>query len=510
MRQNVWNKKIPTLAAFVLVFLSIWITSLLVQKGVLTIGRATTDTKPEHVQMTNITDSSFTVSFTTREKTRAGVQYGETEESFLVAYDIRDTSSQSQGSFYSHYIPVTGLKAGTKYYFSIVSGGTTFLDNEKKFTVTTAASIDTEQKIQKALFGKVIFPNGLSASDTLVTLKSEGGASLSVLTKESGEFMVPLEGVRTGTLDAYNEFGDTSVIQLEMVHRDLKSFVKTTYKNAQFLPIVTLSKDYDFTVEPPLVRDASQVASSEATLTIPTPGARGRGEEVQITYPKEDQAIIDARPVFRGTTIPYGKVKVIIESSHVVEGEAIADARGNWIFRPSSALPPGEHTITVETADSFGIIRRLTQSFTVFAQGSQVIQPATPSATPTRGVTPKAGTSQSPTSAPGPSITTSPSLITSPSPTSQASASQPSPTGKSSVTLTPTGGVGAQLTTPTPSLRASLTLTPSALVATSSPTRVAIATTTPSLTPGSQTPFVFWAFFSVFLIVLGSAMVLLL
>src|SRR3989338_10682753 len=77
MRKGLWSKRIPTFFAFLLLFISIWVTSFLIQKGVIFVGRATPEKSPREVLISNITDSSFTVTFQTLAKTVAAVSIEE-------------------------------------------------------------------------------------------------------------------------------------------------------------------------------------------------------------------------------------------------------------------------------------------------------------------------------------------------------------------------------------------------------------------------------------------------
>ena len=54
MKKGLWQKRIPTVAAILLLFGSIWVTTLLIQKQILFIGRATPDKTPQNIVISNI------------------------------------------------------------------------------------------------------------------------------------------------------------------------------------------------------------------------------------------------------------------------------------------------------------------------------------------------------------------------------------------------------------------------------------------------------------------------
>ena len=90
----------------------------------------------------------------------------------------------------------------------------------------------------------------------------------------------------------------------------------------------------------------------------------------------------------------------------------VTDAYGNWTFRPTTPAIAWEHTITMVARDVSGILRTITQSFTVFASGTQVSESATPSATPVVTPTSVPISTPIPTSVPTiiPTIPVSPTL----------------------------------------------------------------------------------------------------
>ena len=496
MRKSFWEKKIPTLVAFVVILASIWVTSYLVRSGIITIGKAASELVPQNIQVTDITDTSFVVAFTTQQKTNVAVRYGQTEEGESMAYDERAKSSQESGIYYSHRIPINNLNPNTKYVFSIISGGSTFLQNGETFSVTTSSSIPPLQTSYHPVYGKAMLSNGLSAQDTLVYLKIDDAIPVSVLTNNAGEFLIPLDFVRKQDLKSYYEFSDSSIINVQVMYQDMLTDIKTTYKNAESIPAVTLPNNYDFRTDVLAVLTPTPTLSQKLTVPLPS----GKSGEVKIEFPQAQQSLVDSKPIFRGTAQPGAKVKITINSSHAVQTEVTADSNGLWTFRPDTPLAAGEHTVTIETTDAFGIVRKLSQKFSVFAQGSQVTQTATPSATPRFSPTPTRRVSPTPTTKLTPTFT-------------------PAPTVRITGTVTPPVG-GLPTSTPTriptlsPTTSSLLSPTPTGGIATATPTLTTtpakIAGLTPTLqvtgTPfqvGDSTAMTFFASFSLLLIVVG-------
>ncbi|HSX19277.1 MAG TPA: Ig-like domain-containing protein, partial [Candidatus Saccharimonadales bacterium] len=112
------------------------------------------------------------------------------------------------------------------------------------------------------------------------------------------------------------------------------------------------------------------------------------------------------QPLFEGKAIPGNDVEISIQSTDEITTTVQADSSGNWQYRPDSKLAPGKHTLTIKTLDASGILKTLAQSFTVFAEGSQFIEP---SVSPTLSASPTAQqSSPTPTILPTATPTTAP------------------------------------------------------------------------------------------------------
>ena len=402
-KKKFWEKRIPTLFALFFMLGGIVVTLSFVKQGTFTIGQAAPDATPQNVQITNVSDTSFSVAFTTTEKTAGGVSI-ESSDGASLALDDRLKSGNADDPFYSHHITVGNLKPNSQYSFSLISNSQTFDNSGKKYSTQTGPAIASVPKELNPIFGKAILPTGENANDTLVIISSPSTASISTYTKSTGEFIVPLNSLRTTQGDSYATITNATLFTITLLRQNTKTVLTTTYENAQNIAPITLSQDYDFTS----TNTSTVVASSEAQLQPLPPTVKGGA--ITIQTPKEAQNLIDTKPLFRGTALPGKTVKITINSETAITAEATADKSGNWSYRPTENLAPGEHTITIETTDSTGILQRITQSFMVFASGSQVSQPATPSATSTVA-TPTATLSPTVTATPTPVVTTTPPIV---------------------------------------------------------------------------------------------------
>ena len=374
----------------------------MIQTGVIIVGRATPDKTPQNVTIGNVTDSSFTVTFTTNEVALSALSVEEVGRNPYVVFDDRNKKTGEQNEFYSHYITVSDLSSQTSYNFTIIVDGQNYQNNDKKYFVRTGPQITQLPPPQKPIVGKGLLPDGQAASDTIVELKIQGAQLITALTSETGEFTIPTNSIRKEDLASYLTLDPDTLITIVLRKRDLSSIIQALFKNTETLQILTLTQNYDFT-------DIEEVETSTKSSELKALSPKLTPGDIRISTPRENESFVDSRPLFRGTALPNQKVKIKIESEVIID-EVTADANGLWSYRPPQPIGAGQHKITIETIDSFGVSKILTQNFTIFASGSQVAESATPSATPTSTPIPTTPPKTTPPPA-GPTSTPTPTVI---------------------------------------------------------------------------------------------------
>lgn len=447
-KKSFWQRPIPTLLGLLLLIVAIGISTYIVSNGTTTFfGRAAPGSEPQNIRITNIKNDSFTVTFTTIEKNPASVLYGKTQDETIPAFDDRDQQVGSPKEYTTHHITLKNLDPNTKYFFSIISGEGTYQNSEAPFTATTATDLADEPGELDPLTGTVALSNSTEASEIIVYGSTADSQIVSTLSKPDGTFSLSLQTIRTKDLTEYISFDETTVLTLlfrsEIAESEAKLFVNLTNP----VPEITLTKNYDFTTEEqPLITDNPQATQSANTgnfpldsLTLTEQKKKQQSTQVpSIVTPNTNEQFSDQQPRFTGKAVPNEIVQVTIQSDPIT-ANVKADANGNWTYRPSKPLPPGNHTITIITKDRLGLQKRITQSFTVFAQGSQFtepsVSPGTTSPTPTRTPTPPptGGPTKTPTPTINPSASVTPTPTTLPSPTT----ATPTPIQSGPTGLTP-------------------------------------------------------------------------
>lgn len=384
MRENIWSKRIPTLLGIFLITLGIGITSYLVKTGTILISIAGPSEAPENIRISNISDTSFTVSYTTEENVIGSVNFEKDKNLGQAALDDRDKEG-SLKEHKIHYITVKNLKPSTNYYFSITSGSKDFLQKEEPFVVKTAPAIEGSVSLKKTIKGKVVLLNGDIPKEAIVYLISDNSQTLSDLARADGSYSLSLNSLKTEDLASYFTISDETVFRILILgENSLISNIKFSGSETKEIPAITLGNDYDFTQGN--LETASESAATDFSSLSSQVSTTGKTPKIDI--PKNNQTFIDSQPKFSGTALPNSTIEIIIHSDDNIKAQAITDVYGNWSFRPTAPLSPGAHTITIITRDVSGILRTITQSFTVFASGTQVVESATPSATPVVTQTP--------------------------------------------------------------------------------------------------------------------------
>jgi hypothetical protein len=420
MKKTFLDRRIPSFIGLLFLAISVGMVSWYGQQFTKIFTRAAGGETPKNIQISNITDTSFTVSYITDYETISTLGYGKDKNLVQIALDDRDRQSGKATSHHVHYFTLSGLSPGSKYFFAIQSGSSTSLNNGQAFEATTR-NAPFEDRSQQAYVvnGSAHLPDGnipLEGIAYLSAATASPSAQLSVLLQPDGSYSFK-------DLRAFAPLADESLLKLAVTNGSLESHVSVLTKYTNSVPLITLSKDYDFSLISSNSGEVTSVASVSGFPLRPIEIASGPA----ILTPKDAEKFKDAQPLFQGTAVPGETVNITIQSNQEMQTTVQADNFGNWQFRPTSPLSPGEHTITIVTKNVDGILQTIKRSFTVYAEGSQFTDAISPTQTPTPTIL----------------ITVAPSVILPPIPIT--STPTPTPTTMPTLTAVPT-------TIPTPIL----------------------------------------------------------
>jgi hypothetical protein len=195
--------KIPTL-------LAIFLISLFITSGFFFTGnsRSRFDNSPalppKDVRISNISESSFTVSWTTDTQTQSSLVWGKEGK-------LTNTLEVSKENSFTHWITINGLNPLTGYSFKIINGNSRYDNRGIPWHVTTGGDLATRSR--NMVFGKVATANNLVLKDVLVYVTVTGSSLLSTTTNKTGSFEVDISQARRSDLTVWQEVNKDSQLE---------------------------------------------------------------------------------------------------------------------------------------------------------------------------------------------------------------------------------------------------------------------------------------------------------
>lgn len=272
MRIDFFDRKIPKLFGFLIITVGLFVTIFLAKAETIFEIIAGPGQDPKNIQITNISDISFSLSYITDDKVIGTLKYGETHNTLdKIALDDRDQLNQSINSYKTHSITVKDLDAETSYYFVITSGDEEFSNDGKPFEIKTGSIIKDIPSFQKPISGRVITPSGQAPEEGLVFVNIIGAAKLSTLLKTNGTYVVPINNLRNESLNNFFKIEDNTIINIEVISEKLFSSVNTYPNQISPVPVITLSNNYDFSSDEKTPTRLHLSNEERAFPFIPTP-----------------------------------------------------------------------------------------------------------------------------------------------------------------------------------------------------------------------------------------------
>lgn len=199
---------------------------------------ASGDITPKNVRITNITDSSFSVSWTTEKQTSGFVEYKKAGETNRVATD------QIQNDF-THFVTIENLDPLTQYTFSIGSEDQTFDNSGTPWKLKTGTKLTTDESI--FVTGKIVDQSGNPLAHALVYLTSQSSSTISTFSSENGGWILNLSNLRNNSLSSSLSTTPDSVLEISVQKEPLEPATATVLvQNSNPIPTMTIGNVYDF------------------------------------------------------------------------------------------------------------------------------------------------------------------------------------------------------------------------------------------------------------------------
>lgn len=395
------QKRIPTLLALFILVVGLGTAVFITEFGSNVVSKATSTNPPQQLRISNITDSSVTISWLTTEKTTGKIRFGN-DNNFQLISDDRESIGISAASV-THYVTVKQLSPATEYQFFVISNDKEWDNNGTSFTVKTHPMVTGKPSSQPPAYGTIVLPSGEPSEGAIVYLNLGNSGTLSTLTKSKGEWLIALSNARSldgKTFYQPAEGEQESIVVHAFVGGEAQA--TTDIENDEPVPSMTIGKQNSF-VSQQIISPTTTIKKSFSDMVSLTPTALqnlgGADSEISILVPKNNGSFSSALPLFRGTGVSGARVSITIDSTSQ-QGTAIVSKDGTWRWTPDKELSPGKYTITIKTTDSDNDEVSKTHTFTIFKSGTQVLGDATPSGILTPTVSPYASPSASFTPSP--------------------------------------------------------------------------------------------------------------
>lgn len=408
------RNKIPTIIGIFILFVGVFAGVFLLRTTqIFRIGASATAT-PKDIRVSNLSDSSVTISWITGSAATDFLSWGKTQGNLG---NIENESGSNQ-KFFTHSVTLTGLTANTTYFYKINSEGTNFDNSGIPWQFATVNTLSGNQSVVP-VSGSVISASG-NVSKRAIVYINVNGYLLSTLTSDSGNFVLQLGQIPS--IDPAN-----TLLQVSVEAPDGETATAQIYpQSANPIPPLVLGQVQDYrSLQPtgsgqnPSANLSLPVnATTESKFDISTPSGTPKLTSVIIESITEGETVTSTQPQFFGKGPAGETISVTIHSAQAVSGTVQIPKSGSWSYSPSTPLSAGAHSITISWTDATGILRTLTRGFVVQAGEVPAFTASNSGSTPTPTATAIATVlpTVTPTPTPTPTRTASPSATPMPVP----------------------------------------------------------------------------------------------
>lgn len=231
--------KIPTLLGITLLTAGLSLGVFSVTRNQIFKTRASPSFSPQNVSVTNLSDTSASLSWQTADPTTGFVRVGQSGSLDQTFSDDRDQATPQKHNL--HFVTLTNLTPQTTYYYQINSGDVIY---PASGTVSIKTTPPQTSSNLPPLIGSVIDSALQPVEEALVSLSIPNQPPLSTITKVSGNFILPLTLIKTDPAASISA-------QLKISGIDKNSTVTLPIPfSGTTIPPLQLGKDLDLTLKP--------------------------------------------------------------------------------------------------------------------------------------------------------------------------------------------------------------------------------------------------------------------
>ena len=354
------ERKIPTIFGLILLLLTLYFGIYSVTHRTNTSSQASGSCDPVNLQVTNITDKSVSISFTTSADCLSTISLS------------GQTIANNKGKGKIHYFEISSLKEFQAYTFFVISGGEKY--SADNFNFKTAKKPNKQMPGSNLAWGRIYNPDKTPAAEAIVYFSVAGASPLSSLVTSSGEWNIPLATSFNESLTDYFSSPSNTEENIVVINYDqIQTQVVSNTDHNNPVPDIIIGQD-NFSVPSPVAEielPQTNLLDNEYNFTDNNP--------LTISNPSDNETLSTKRPEFFGTAKPGTELKIEVHSSVAINDSVTTNEDGTWDWAVPQDLSPGEHTVTLTDENNNAISKK----FIVLAAESNTSFTASSSATPT-------------------------------------------------------------------------------------------------------------------------------
>ncbi len=301
------------------------------------------------------------------------------------------------------YISINGLEANKTYYVRVRSYAGAYTWEGKRALQLKTPKV-SQAYPQTPAYGKVLYPSGKAYTNGIVFFEVEGYVPQVAFTKETGEWLVSLNGFVDKKTNTITSIKDNTKVTIRIPSSPETVIITTAKQIAPMSKVMVIGTSSTL---------FAQGVQNESVLGATTKTTQQESKQPSISYPKEGALIPGNTPLIKGTAVENKELNVLIQGpKKQYSYRVVADSNGDWLVQYPLALEPGRYVVSAATQDRSGFKLTLRRTFNIIKNGEQVLGEATgsptlaPTAVPTTPVipTPTTGSVQ-------PTIALSPTIV---------------------------------------------------------------------------------------------------
>ncbi len=242
------KSKIPTILAILILLISL--IALLFAKNQIKQFKSSAETPntPQNLNITNIKNNSFTVSWLTDSPTIGFVRYKNSSgQTFQSPPTISSTT---------HFVTLQNLDSATPYTFEINSGGQYFQNRGSGWKVVTLTSFQLPDN-PSVISGRIMTKAGFPAKNAIIYVSGIGFETQSTVVSDSGNWVISLPPL-----------ADTTLLKITVDYStNLQTTARIELKSASPIPTMVLGNSYNFTGDEN--KSTLQDDKPETSITLP-------------------------------------------------------------------------------------------------------------------------------------------------------------------------------------------------------------------------------------------------